>query len=225
MTGTELREPRLARGWTQGELAERLGVSQAYVCLLERGRRTVSRSLARKLTGLLRLSPGTLPVGDCRDPLRDEEATAALGSLGYPGFAYVRARRPLNPADLVVRALRARNVNARVVEALPWVLLSYPHLDWTWVRREAKINDLQNRLGFLVSVARELAELRGEAATAQRLAEQEQALERSKLQREDGYRESMTEAERRWLRDHRTPGAVQWNMLSTVNARELASAL
>lgn len=224
MTGVELREARRARRWTQSKLAHRLGVSQAYVCLLERGRRTVPTRLARKLTGLLQLPLSTLPLGKRRDPLEDEEATAALGALGYPGFAYARARRALNPADLVVRALRRRDVDARVVEALPWVLLRYPDLDWAWVRREAKADDLQNRLGFLVSVARELAEHRGDTRAAQRLTEQEHALQDSRLQREDAYRESMTDTERRWMREHRPPLAAHWNMLSTMNARELAGA-
>ncbi len=57
---------------------------------------------------------------------------------------------------------------------------------------------------------------------ARKLAEQEHALEGSRLQREDAYRESMTDAERRWLREHRTAHAAHWNMLSTINARELA---
>ena len=89
--------------------------------------------------------------------------------------------------------------------------------------REAKVDDLQNRLGFLVSVARQLAELRGETGTAKRLAEQEQALEGSRLQREGAFRESLTDAERRWLRENRPPHAAHWNMLSTVNASELAN--
>jgi len=100
----------------------------------------------------------------------------------------------------------------------------YPDLDWNWLFREAKVDDLQNRLGFLVSVARELAELRGEKETAQQLAEQEQTLEGSRLQREDAFRASMTDAERRWLREHRPSQAAHWNMLSTANAQELADA-
>jgi hypothetical protein len=111
-----------------------------------------------------------------------------------------------------------------VVDALPWVLVRYPDLDWNWLFREAKVDDLQNRLGFLVSVARQLAELRGENQTAQTLAEQEQTLDGSRLQREDGFRESMTDAERRWLREHRPSQAAYWNMLSTMNAGELANA-
>ena len=160
-----------------------------------------------------------------RASLKAEEATAALGAVGYPGFAYLRNRQPLNPADLVLRALRPSDVDARVVEALPWVLLKYPELDWAWLVREAKVDDLQNRLGFLVSVARQMAELRGETATAKKLAEQEHTMEGSRLQREGAFRESLTDAERRWLRENRPPHAAHWNMLSTVNAAELANAL
>jgi hypothetical protein len=109
---------------------------------------------------------------------RDHLATPKA-RLPTPGFAYLRNRRPLNPADLLLRALRAGDVDARVVEALPWVLLKYPDLDWTWLLREAKADDLQNRLGFLVPVAGQLAELRGETGTAKRLAEREQTLEGS----------------------------------------------
>ena len=159
-----------------------------------------------------------------RASLKLDEATSALGAVGYPGFAYLRHRRPLNPADLLLRALRASDVDARVVEALPWVLLKYPDLDWAWLLREAKADDLQNRLGFLVSVARQLAELRGETGTANRLAEQEHTLEGSRLQREGAFRESLTAAERRWFRENRPPHATHWNMLSTVNASELANA-
>ena len=224
MSGADLRDARRERAWTQAELADRLGVTQAYVCLLERDRRAVPRQLAQKLAGLLKLSPHTLPMSAGRASLKPEEATAALGAVGYPGFAYLRTRRrPLNPADLLLRALRAGDVDARVVEALPWVLLKYADLDWAWLLREAKVDDLQNRLGFLVSVARQLAELRGETRTAKTLAEQEQTLEGSRLQREGAFRESLTDAERRWLREHRPPHATHWNMLSTVNASELAN--
>jgi transcriptional regulator with XRE-family HTH domain len=223
MSGADLRDARREREWTQAELADRLGVSQAYVCLLERNRRAVPRRLAQKLASVLRLSPSTLPMSAGRAPLSPEDATAALGAVGYPGFAYLRNRRPLNPADLLLRALRADDVDARVVEALPWVLLKYPDLDWAWLVREAKMDDLQNRLGFLVSVARQLAELRGETATVKKLAEQEQTLERSRLQREGGFRESLTDVERRWLHHNRPPHAKHWNMLSTVSASELAN--
>jgi hypothetical protein len=40
--------------------------------------------------------------------------------------------------------------------------------------------------------------------------------EGSRLQREAAFRESMTDAERRWLREHRPSQAAHWNMLSTI---------
>jgi hypothetical protein len=58
-------------------------------------------------------------MSDGRTSLKPDEATAALAAVGYPGFAYLRSRRPLNPADLLLRALRAGDVDARAVEALP----------------------------------------------------------------------------------------------------------
>jgi hypothetical protein len=88
--------------------------------------------------------------------------------------------------------------------------------------RQAKVEDLQNRLGFLVTLARQLAEQRDNAEAVARLTRAEQALEYSRLQREDAFRVSMTEAERRWLREHRSPEATRWNVLTNLNAGELA---
>ncbi len=133
MTGADLMDARRARGWTQAAVAERLGVSQAYVCLLERDRRAVPGALVRKLAGVLELSPITLPLEADRDPLDTEDATAALGALGYPGFAYLRDKRRVTPANLVLGVLRSADVDARVVEGMPWLLVTYPDLDWRWL--------------------------------------------------------------------------------------------
>ena len=62
MSGADLRDARRDREWTQAELADRLGVTQAYVCLLERDRRAVPGRLAQKLASVLKLSPRTLPM-------------------------------------------------------------------------------------------------------------------------------------------------------------------
>jgi hypothetical protein len=154
--------------------------------------------------------------------LGDDAATAALGALGYPGFAYRRRRQGLNPAELLLRALKATDLDARVVEALVWVALTYANLDWEWLVRQAKLDDLQNRLGFLVTLARQLAEQKGKAEAVARLSQAEHALEYSRLQREDAFRPSMTEAERRWLRQYRPPEATRWNLLTNLNVDELA---
>jgi transcriptional regulator with XRE-family HTH domain len=222
MTGGELRTGRKQRGWTQTELAERLGVSQGYVCLPERAQRPVPAALAQKATRLLDLPATALPLGSTSTALADDAVTAALATLGYPGFAYRRRRQGLNPAEVLLRSLKTVNLDARVVEALVWVALTYANLDWDWLVRQAKVEDLQNRLGFLVTLARQLAEQRDNAEAVPRLTRAEQALEYSRLQREDAFRVSMTEAERRWLREHRSPEATRWNVLTSLNASELA---
>jgi hypothetical protein len=110
------------------------------------------------------------------------------------------------------------------VEALPWVLVRYPNLDWWWLLREAKADDLQNRLGFLVTLARQLAERKGDSETTQELGARERDLETSRLQRDDAFRSSMTDAERRWLREHRPAEAAHWNLLTNLTVSALADA-
>src|SRR5688572_19620760 len=116
MTGQELRDARKERGWTQADVAGRLGVSQGYVCLLERDQRQVPARFAQKLASLLNLSPSRRPLSATMAPLEADAATRALGALGYPGFAHYRQRQTLNPAELLLRAMRTPELDARVVE-------------------------------------------------------------------------------------------------------------
>ena len=224
MTGSEVRQGRKARGWTQAELGQRLRVSQGYVSLIESNRRTVPRHLALKLVRLLRLRASNLPVG-AQAPLPREQAVRVLGALGYPGFAHLTQKGSLNPAELLLRTLRGGTIEARVVEALPWVLAKFSDLDWPWLVRHVKQHDLQNRLGFVVMLARQLAERWNDRSTATTLRRWEQALEPSRLQKEEEFAgEALTDAERRWLRANRSPEAAHWNVLSTVNADSLTRA-
>jgi hypothetical protein len=145
--------------------------------------------------------------------------------LGYVGFAHLRKGRRLNPTELLLSTLRADDVDGRVVKALPWLLLRYPDLRWDWLVRLVKQEDLQNRLGFLVSLARGLAEARQDDGTAAILRVWEQRLEPSRLLRSDSFsRSTMTAAERRWLASHRSPTAQHWNVLSTLTVEQLRDA-
>ncbi len=221
MSGMAVTRARKTQRLTQRELALRLGVTQAYVSLLEKGRRPVTARLAKRLVRELVMSPDTLPLNSPETPLAPDRAAPALGRLGYPGFASLKNGRVLNPAEMLLRTLRAKNLDARLLEALPWVVVAYPKLNWSWLLHETRANSLQNRLGFVVTVAKELAGRRGDLQTAETLAHWERTLEDSLLQREDGLRESLTDAERNWLRKNRSPAARKWNMLSNLDPRSL----
>jgi transcriptional regulator with XRE-family HTH domain len=225
MTGAEVRAARERRGWQQEELAARLGVSQGYVSLLESGRRSVPQRLAAKLVSLLSMSPSALPVPTPK-PLPSQQAARALGRLGYPGFAYLRSGAKVNPMKVLLGTLLADDIDARVVEGLPWLLVQYPDVDWDRLVAHAKQHDAQNRLGFLVALASRLATANGDAATAELLERREQALQRSLLQHDDAFsRTSLTQAERRWLVANRSPEAKRWNVLATLNVDRLVNAV
>lgn len=220
-----MRTARERRGWQQDELAERLGVSQGYVSLLESGRRPVSKRLAAKLVSLLSLSPSALPM-PAPKALPTDRMTRGMGRLGYPGFAYLRSGSKPNPMEVLLGALLADDVDARVVEGLPWLLVRYPDVDWDRLVAHAKQHDAQNRLGFLVALASRLAAANGDAATAELLEGREQALQRSLLQHDDAFsRTSLTQAERRWLVANRSPEAKRWNVLATLNVDRLVNAV
>jgi hypothetical protein len=144
--------------------------------------------------------------------------------LGYPGFAHLRAHRT-NPAALLIQALVQRDLEVRLTEALPWVLCKYPDLEWSWLADQVKLNDVQNRLGFLVGVAKDVAKSTRNSAF-ERLSAAVATLERSRLAREDTLcRDSMPEAERRWLKANRSPLAEHWNLLTGMKADQLFYAV
>ena len=228
MLGEELREGREQKGWTQEEAASKLGVSQPYLSLLEKGMRRVPEKLARKAATAYGLSAVTLPVADWDTVQhKDEGALAAdLAALGYPGFSHLKpSRKKKNPAEVLLSGLSARDLNSRLTEALPWVLLKYPHLDWQSLVKAVKVRDLQNRLGFVTSVARRLAEKLGENEKAELLRGKESLLERSRLMLEDTLcHDSLTKAERKWLDTYRPAEAKYWRLLTDLTPEQLSYA-
>lgn len=230
MADPGLRTAREQRGWTQAELAVRLGVSQAYVSMVEQGRRRMGAALAQRVFNELSLPPTVLPVDQKLRVFPEQQCERALAGLGYPGFAHLRrmsgAESVLNPAQLLLLALSQRRLDTRLAEALPWVMLRFPDLDWEWLVAEAKKADLQNRLGFLLSTARTTAETRGRHDLAARLQTPLEALERSRLAREDTLaREDLLPPQRRWLQQHRPAAARHWNLLTDMVPEHLAHAL
>ena len=221
MDARQFRKARNQAGLSQQQAAAELGVSQSYLSMLERGQRPLSRELARRMVQVYKLSPATLPPSQLswQPRMTDFEQLAAdLAGLGYPGFAYLRTRRnPRNPSELLLSALAQDQLEARLFEALPWLVLKYWEMDPEWLVQQAKLHDLQNRLGFVVSLARK-AGARSPYRNPKRdavLEELESRLRRSLLAKEETLGGmDFSDAERRWLRRHRSREAQEWNVLS-----------
>jgi len=214
MNYEQLKKARVDRGWSQQEAAARLGVSQAYLSLLESGRRSTA-PLARKLMRVYDLPPTVLPVEEVRENVNAEFLAYELASLGYPGFAHLRGRtKRTNPAEFLLTALSQRNLEARVAEGLPWLVLQYPDMPLEWLVREARARTLQNRLGFVVTLGRR-------AARRDDLQPLEQTLADSRLEKEDSFCKELNDAERQWLRTHSSEEAKHWHLLSDLGPSAL----
>ena len=84
-----------------------------------------------------------------------------------------------NPLEVLLTALAQPSLGARVAEALPWVALNFVNSDlWPWLLENARKENLQNRLGFIVTLAKRVAESRNDerAEALERLVECDLAL-------------------------------------------------
>jgi hypothetical protein len=82
-------------------------------------------------------------------------------------------------------------------------------MDFNWLVPQARMRNLQNRLGFTVTLARR-------ANGNKSLQVPEQSLAESKLEKEDSFCRELNEVERRWLQEHSSVEARQWNLLSDL---------
>ena len=227
MEARAFKEARLHKGWKQEEAAGRLGVTQAYLNLLENGKRRLTPRVVRRAVSVYGLSPVVLPVDAdfVPTPTSDDQLVECLAKLGYPGFAYRKTQTAKkNPYEVLLAALGQTKLDGRVAEALPWVAMKYAHPS-SWLVETARKFNLQNKLGFVVSVARQVAESRRDGANAQELGQLEELLEESRLAKEGFfYRPPRTESEREWLRRNRTAAAEHWNLLTDMRAEQLSYA-
>ncbi len=226
MTGYELKAARMASSWTQNDAAEKLGVTQAYLSMVERGARPVSRDIAAKAVHILNIPATALPLEPYRRRDRDTGFfQRALGTLGYSGFAYLRRSAKVNPTELLMEALDSENLDSRVVEALPWLPIVFPEMDWTWLTFNAKVRDRQNRLAYVTLLAAQIAKKKAHSTIEHSLLKTVDALERSRLVAEDTLcRQCLTLAERNWLRTHRPAAAEHWNLLTDLCVENLDQA-
>jgi DNA-binding XRE family transcriptional regulator len=214
----DVRRWRVRGGLTQVEAAQALGVSQTYLSLIERGRRPLTSELSLRLKRLPRGSVWNSQAAT------DREFQVALADLGYPPFAHLKeSRRQVDPATLLLRALLQPDVDARVTEGLPWVSANYQaSVDWDWMVRQAKLSNLQNRLGFLLDLSLAMVR-RGISGGAGAPFEQARSdLDEARLLNEASFCwDSMPEATRGWMRANRGPEAQHWNVVTRLRSEDL----
>ncbi len=228
MTAEQWTTGREKAGLTQVVAAGSLNVSQPYLSQLETGLRVASAKLAGKAAKLYGLPPTALPLPSALDVQRvsPDDLQRKLASLGYPGFEHLRSKVVSNPAEVVLNAVVSRDLDTRLVEALPWVLSTYTDLNWEWLRNRAKLNNAQNRLGYLVHLAEQTARaLPAHREAVQVLSGWENELEEARLAREGPLcRDSMPEPERAWLRSNRPEAAAHWSLLTDLATEQLRYA-
>jgi transcriptional regulator with XRE-family HTH domain len=220
MDAGSFKSARRRAGLNQVKAAAELGVSQSYLSMLENGERPLSPEVARRMVRVYKLSPALFGLPERWEPkkLDPDQLAADLAGFGYPGFAYLRKGRcDKNPAEVLLMALAQEDLEARLFEGLPWLVLHYWEMDARWLAEQARLHNLQNRLGFVVTLARHagcrvgLADPRRDAA----LETLEASLKDSLLAKEEPLSKArMTEAERKWLKEYRPREAREWNLLT-----------
>jgi transcriptional regulator with XRE-family HTH domain len=130
---------RKRNGLTQVDAASLLGISQTYLSLHENGARPLTAALRKRMKLVVR-----------NDHSTDEALRGQLSSLGYPGFAHLTGTPMKASPDVLLLAVLSRaNADARIGEALPWLVRHYANeMDFDRLTRQAKLRNLQNRMGF-----------------------------------------------------------------------------
>ena len=222
MVARHLRVARQKAGLSQQQAAVRLGVSQPYYSQLEGGSRQLPKDLAPVVVRKLAVSPSVLPLPDLTSqwtPIAPARTASALAALGYSPFAHFKkGAKQLNPALVVVGALAHSDLEIRIVEALPWVLATFDDLDADWLVAQCRLLNLQNKLGYVATLASQ-ADGAGAAVQLKSLLKE---IGKSRLAHEDTLcRESMSQVERAWIRKHRPAEAAHWGLLTTLTADQL----
>jgi hypothetical protein len=122
-----------------------------------------------------------------------------------------------SPDILLLSVLAQPGADSRVVEALPWLVRRYAaQLDPAWLVRQAKLQNLQNRLGFVLQTA---------GVETPELTAAVRELERARLLQEATLCwDAMPAATRKWMRVNRPVLAAHWNVVTTLRPEVLSHA-
>lgn len=152
LTGTKLRDLRLAQGMRQADVAQRAGISASYLNLIEHNRRKVTPEVIERLADALQIDRAALVEGRNAGLVEDLRSAAARGGSQaeverveefvdrFPGWAGLLA-------TLEARTLALE----RAVEALNDRMSHDPHLS-------ASLHELLSSLSAVRATAAILAE-------------------------------------------------------------------
>lgn len=153
LTGTRLRERRLALGLRQADLAGRVGISASYLNLIEHNRRRISDELLGDLAAVLGVPLSSLQEGHSdklMEALRGAAAAAPAAGAEVERAEEFAGRFPGWSA--LVADLQARATGlARVVEVLNDRITHDPHLS-------ASLHEILNATASVRSTAAILAD-------------------------------------------------------------------
>ena len=217
MTGKEFRQARLAAGLTQAEVAKRLGVTQAYLSLVEREKRPLPPRWLDKVGKLFAVEPLWLPLARWHEwqPRRvtNQWLAEQLALLGYPGFAQMKPRlKCVHPADLLMTGLAQAEVEPRAMEGLFWLLTRYWQMDRVWLVNVAKLHGLQNKLGFAAETVLNAGRQHAWAGAMEQLRT---ALLPARLVAESTLcQRTLLSGEKQWVEQNRAPAALTWKLLT-----------
>ena len=130
LTGTRLRERRLALGLRQGELAATVGISGSYLNLIEHNRRRIADDLLARLADALQVTLASLqdgPGSDLIDSLREAAAAVPAAGAEVDRVDDLLARFPGWAAALADLHNRSRALG-QAVEVLNDRMAHDPHL-------------------------------------------------------------------------------------------------
>jgi len=130
LTGSRVRERRLAASISQADLARAVGISASYLNLIEHNRRRISDAVLAKLATVLGVEPAILAEGAAGGAAQDVRAAAVLGGGSTPELDRMDEFLGRFPgwADLVAEQYRRIGHLERMVAALNDRISHDPHL-------------------------------------------------------------------------------------------------
>ncbi|HEX6242783.1 MAG TPA: helix-turn-helix transcriptional regulator [Polyangiales bacterium] len=156
--GAKVRDLRTARRWTQAELAERLGLSQARLSEVERGRGSFSAEQLLEIFRLFNVGPSHFAAGTARASHEDQlwNAAARLGASHLAESEDVLPSHHMQQVHEVVREGLVQVGSPRLLTALSAVLVARAdELQLHHLEEQLARLGLSHRLGWLVDNTRD----------------------------------------------------------------------